>query len=143
MILPLVVVAIVRVALPVVVIITSVMSFCHMADFLIEPLVQFVMHLASHALLDLMLAFLCQGAICYLQIKNVLEVLCNRLKYLIAKMSATLDVLYPVLFVKEHIEPLELYQHLSKSRALFFNAQNIINSVCKTVSQRVMNSCTR
>jgi hypothetical protein len=65
-ILPLVVVAIVLVALPAVAIVTSVMLFCHMADLLIKQLAQFVTHLASHALLDLMLTFLCQGAISHL-----------------------------------------------------------------------------
>ncbi len=107
-ILPLVVVAIVLIASPAVAIVTSMTSFRHMADLLIIPLVQFVMHFASHALLDLMLAFLCQGAICYLRIKNVLKVLCDRLKRLIAKTLAALDVLHPVLFVKGHIKPLKL-----------------------------------
>ena len=46
--------------------VTSVMLFHHMADLLIVLLAQFVMHLTSHALLDLMLVFLCQGVICYL-----------------------------------------------------------------------------
>jgi hypothetical protein len=72
-ILPLVVVAIVLVVLPAVVIITSVTSFHHTADLLIKPLAQFVIYLASHALLNLMLAFLCQGAICYLGIKIFLK----------------------------------------------------------------------
>jgi hypothetical protein len=107
-ILPLVVVAIVLVASPAVAIVNSVTSFRHMADLLIEPFAQFMTHLASHALLDLMLALLCQGAICYLRIENVLEVLCDRLKRLIAKLLATLDVLHPVLFAKGHIEPLKL-----------------------------------
>jgi hypothetical protein len=107
-ILPLVVMVIVLVALPAVVIVTSVIVFRHTVDLLIEPLAQFVMHLASHTLLDLMLTFLCQGAICYLQIKNVLNVLCDRLERLIAKTSAALEVLHPVLFVKGHIEPLKL-----------------------------------
>jgi hypothetical protein len=107
-ILPLVVVAIVLVALPAVAIVTSVRLFCHMADLLIEPLVQFVTHLASHALLDLTLVFPCQGAICYLQIKNVLKVLCDRLECLVAKISTTLNVICPVLFVKGHVESLKL-----------------------------------
>ncbi len=67
-ILPLVVAAIVLVALPAVVIIISVRLFRHTADLLIKPLVQFVMHFTSHALLDLTLAFPCQGAIFNLQI---------------------------------------------------------------------------
>ncbi len=71
-ILPLVVVAIVLVSLPAVGTVTSVTLFNHTADLCIIPLVQFVMHLASHVLLDLTLAFLCQGAICYLQLKNIL-----------------------------------------------------------------------
>jgi hypothetical protein len=96
-ILPLVVVAIVFVALPAVATITSVTLFRHTVDLLIIPLVQFVTHLASHTLLNLMLAFLCQGASCYLQIKNVLKVLCDRLKRLVAKMLTSLDILPPVL----------------------------------------------
>jgi hypothetical protein len=107
-ILPLVVVAIVLVASPAVAIVTSVRSFHHTADLLIKPLAPFMMHLASHALLNLTLMFPCQGAICFLQIKNVLEVLCNRLKHLVAKMSTALDVLCPVLFVKGHVELLKL-----------------------------------
>jgi hypothetical protein len=62
-ILPLVVVTIVIVALPAVAIVTSVTLFCHTANLLIVPLAQFVTHFASHALLDLTLMFLCQGAI--------------------------------------------------------------------------------
>jgi hypothetical protein len=97
MILPLVAMVIVLVALPAVANVTSMTSFHHTTYLLIVPLAQFVMHLASHALLNLMLAFFCQGAICYLQIKNVLEVLCNRLECLIAKTLTALDVLCPVL----------------------------------------------
>jgi hypothetical protein len=108
-ILPLVVVAIVLVASPAVAIVTSVTLFHHTADLLIKPLAQFMTHLTSHVLLDLTLTFLHQGAICYLRIKNVLKVLCDRLKHLIAKTSAALDKLYPVLFVKGHIEPLKLW----------------------------------
>jgi hypothetical protein len=107
-ILPLVVVGIILVALPAVAIITSMTLFHHTADLLIVPLAQFVTHSASHALLDLTLAFLCQGSICYLRIKNVLEVLCNRLKHLIAKMPAALSVLHPVIVVKGQIKPLKL-----------------------------------
>jgi hypothetical protein len=107
-ILPLVVVAVVLTALPAVATVTSVMLFCHKADILIVPLAMFVMHLASHALFNLTLAFLCQVAICYLQIKDFLEVLCNRLEHLIAKTLAALDVLCPVLFVEGHIKPPKL-----------------------------------
>ncbi len=107
-ILPLVVVAIVLVALPAVAIATSVTSFHHAAALLIKPFAQFVMHLVSHALLNLTFKFLCQGVICYLQIKNVLKVLCDRLKRLVAKMSTALEVLCPVLFVEGHIKPLKL-----------------------------------
>ncbi len=65
-ILPLVVVAVVLVASPGVATVTSMMLFHHIADLLIVPLAQFAMHLASHALLNLTLAFLRQGAVCYL-----------------------------------------------------------------------------
>jgi hypothetical protein len=107
MILPPLVVVVVLTALPAVVTVTSVTSFCHKADLFVVPLAKFVTHLASHALFDLMLTFLWQGAICYLQIKDVLEVLCDRLEHLIAKTSAALDVLCPVLFVEGHIKPLK------------------------------------
>jgi hypothetical protein len=105
---PLVVVVIVLVASPAVAIITSVMSFCHTAGLLIVPLAQFMTHFASHALFDLTLSFLCQGAICYLRIKNVLKVLCDRLRHLITKTSSAFNILCPVLFVKGHIKPLKL-----------------------------------
>ncbi len=107
-ILPLVFVAIVLVALPAVVNVSSVRLFHHTADLLIEPLAQFVTHLAFYVLLNLMLLFPCQGATCYLQIRNVLEILCNRLKHHVAKTSTALDVLCPVLFVKGHVELLKL-----------------------------------
>jgi hypothetical protein len=107
-ILPFVVVVVVLAASTAVVIVTSMMLFCHKADLLIVPLAKFVTQLASHALFNLALMFLCQGAICYLQIKDVLEVLCDRLKRLIAKPLATLNVLCPVLFVEGHIKPLKL-----------------------------------
>ncbi len=106
-ILPLVVVAMVFVALPAVAIVTSVTSFHHTEDLLIVLLAQFVTHFKSHALLNLMFMFLYQGAICYLRTKNVLE-LCDRIECLIAKMLAALDVLCPVLFVKGHTKPLKL-----------------------------------
>jgi hypothetical protein len=105
---PLVVVAIVLVASSAVGIVTSVTLFRHTADLLIIPLAQFMMHLASHALLNLMLAYLSQGYICFLQIKNVLKVLWDRLERLIAKTSTTLNVLCPVLFVEGLVEPLKL-----------------------------------
>ncbi len=107
-ILPLVVVAVVLTVLPAMVTVTSMMLFCHKADLLLVPLAKFMTHLASHALLNLMFVFLCQGAICYLQIEDVLEVLCDRLERLIAKTSAALNVLHPVLFVEGHIKPLKL-----------------------------------
>jgi hypothetical protein len=107
-ILPLVAMAIVLVASPAVAIVTSVTLLRHTADLLINPLAQFMMHLAYHALLDLTLVFLCQGAICYLGIKNVLQVLCNRLERLVAKMLTALKVLCPVFFVEGHVKPLKL-----------------------------------
>jgi hypothetical protein len=106
-ILPLAVGAIVLVALPAVAIVTFVTLFHHTTHLLIVLLVQFTTHLTSHALLDLT-AFLCQGAICYLKIKNVLEVLCNRLKHLVAKTLTALNILSPVIFVEGHVEPLKL-----------------------------------
>ncbi len=107
-ILPLVVLAVVLTVLPAVATVTSVMSFCHKADLLVIPLAKFMTHLASHALLNLTFAFLCQGAICYLRIKDVLEVLSDRLERHIAKTLAALDVLCPVIFVEGHTKPLKL-----------------------------------
>ncbi len=81
-ILPLVVVTMIRVALPAVAIVTPLTLFCDTADLLVVLLPKHVTHLMSHAMLDLTLMFLHKGGICYLQTKNVLKVLCNRLKRL-------------------------------------------------------------
>ncbi len=108
MILPLLVVTMILVALHTVATVTPLTLFRDMADLLIASLPELMTHLASHAMLDLMLAFLHKGAICYLQIKNVLEVLCNRLKHLVTKMTSTLKILCVILRVEGHIEPLEL-----------------------------------
>ncbi len=56
-------------------VVTSVTSFCHVADLFIVPLVKLMMHVASDALLDLVFALLCQLSICNLRIVDVLEVL--------------------------------------------------------------------
>jgi hypothetical protein len=82
-----------------------------MADLLIISFSELVTHLTPHAILDLMLAFLCKGAICHLQIINVLKVLCNRLKRLVTKISSTLNILHAILRVEGHVKPLKL-QHL-------------------------------
>ncbi len=58
-ILPLVVVAIILIASSAVVTVISVMLFRDAANLLVIPLAQLVVHLASHALLNLVLAFLC------------------------------------------------------------------------------------
>jgi hypothetical protein len=57
-ILPLVVVTMIHVALPVVAIITHFTLFRDMVDLLIASLPERMMHLTSHAILDLMLVFL-------------------------------------------------------------------------------------
>ncbi len=107
-ILPLVVVAMILVALPAMGTVTSLMLFRDMADLLIVLLTELVTHLVSHTMLHLTLAFLCKGAVCYLQVENVLKVLCNRLKHLIAKTLPTLNILYTILGVEGHIKPLKL-----------------------------------
>ncbi len=76
-ILPLEVVMMVLVVPLVVMTVTSITMFCHMADLLIVLLAKCMTHLASHMLFDLTFAFLRQGAICYLQIEDVFEVLCK------------------------------------------------------------------
>jgi hypothetical protein len=65
-ILPLEIAAMVLIRPFVVMTVTSVTSFRHLVDLLIVPFAKLVTHLASHALLDLVFAFLCQGTICYL-----------------------------------------------------------------------------
>jgi hypothetical protein len=92
-ILPLVVVTMILVALPAVLTVTTLTLFRDTADLLIVPLMELVMHLEYHAMLDSMLVFLCKGAVCYLQVENVLKVLCDRLKRLVAKMLPTLNIL--------------------------------------------------
>ncbi len=108
MILPLEVVMMVLVVPLVVTTVTSVTLFRHMADLLIVPLAKFVTHLMSHALFDLMFAFLSQGVICYLWIEDVLKVLCEWLERLLAKTSAAFNVLCPVFLMERHIEPFKL-----------------------------------
>ncbi len=41
-------------------VVTSVTSFCHVADLFIVPLAKLMTHVASEALLDLAFALLCQ-----------------------------------------------------------------------------------
>jgi hypothetical protein len=76
---PLVVLTIIHPALPAVVTVTPVMLFHNMADFLLVMLLEHVVELMFCAILNLTLAFLCKGAICYLQVEDVLVVFCNRL----------------------------------------------------------------
>jgi hypothetical protein len=106
-ILPLVVVTMIPVALPAVATITPLTLFSDMADVFVVLLPEHMTHLTSHRMLDLMLAFLCKGTIYYFQIKNVLEVLCDRLKHLVTKRLPTLNILCAILRVEGHIEPLE------------------------------------
>ncbi len=107
-ILPLVVVTMICVALPAVATITPLMLFSDMVDLLIVLLPECMMHIAPHAMLSLTLAFLCKGAICNLQIKNFLKVLCNGRKRHVTKMLPTLNILCAILRVEGHVEPLEL-----------------------------------
>ncbi len=107
-ILPLVVMMIILVALPAVATVTSLTLFRDTADLLVVLLTELVMHLTSHAMLNLTIVFLRKGAIYYLQVKNVLKVLCNRLKRLTAKTQSTLNKLCAILGVEGHIKPLEL-----------------------------------
>jgi hypothetical protein len=65
-ILPLVIVTIVRLALPAVATITPMTLFHDMADILIKLPPECLMHLALHAMFNLTLAFLCKGATGYL-----------------------------------------------------------------------------
>jgi hypothetical protein len=90
---PLVVVIMERVASPTVVTVTPMTLFCDTRDLLAILFSELVTHLASHTILDLMLAFLCKGAICHLQVLYILEVLGNKLNHLVTKMSTTLNVL--------------------------------------------------
>ncbi len=60
MILPLEVGAMVPFRPSVVTVVTSVTSFCHVADLLIVPLAKLMTHVASDALLNLAFALLCQ-----------------------------------------------------------------------------------
>jgi hypothetical protein len=107
-ILPLVVVTMIRVVLPAVATITPLTLFRDMANLLVVLLPERMTHLMPHTMLNLMLAFLCKGAICYLQIKNVLKVLCDRLKHLVTKTLPTLNIVHAILRVEGHVEPLKL-----------------------------------
>jgi hypothetical protein len=104
-ILPLVAVMMILAALPAVATVISLTMFRETADLLVVLLIELMimMHLASHAMLDLKLVFICKGAICYLQGENVLKVHCNRLKRLVAKSLPTLNILCAILGVEGHI----------------------------------------
>jgi hypothetical protein len=84
-ILPLVFVTIILVASRAVATVTPMTLFCDTAGFLIILLPELMAHLGPHAILDLMLAFLHKGAICHLQVENVLKVLCDRVNHLVTK----------------------------------------------------------
>jgi hypothetical protein len=102
--LPIVVLTIIRLALPTVVAITPVMLFRNTADLLLVMLLQCVAELRFCAILNLVLTFPCKGAISYLQVEDVLEVLCNRLKYLVTKGPPTFNILCTILRVARHVE---------------------------------------
>ncbi len=87
---PLVVVMIIHLALPAVATVTPVTMFRDTADLLIVLPPERLTHLTLHAMLNLMLAFLPKGAICHLQVKNVLKVFCDRFKHLGTKTLPTL-----------------------------------------------------
>jgi hypothetical protein len=107
-ILPLVVMLIIRLALPAVATITPVTLFCDTMDLFIVSHPERLMQQRFRVMLNLTLAFLCKGAICHLQFKNVLKVFCGRLKRLVTKTLPILNILCTILRVEGHLEPLEL-----------------------------------
>jgi hypothetical protein len=88
--------------------VTLVTLFRDMADHLIVLPPERLTHLMLHAMFDLALAFLGKGDICFLQVKNILEVFCDRLKHLIAKTLSTFNILRVILRVEGHVKPLKL-----------------------------------
>ncbi len=88
--------------------VTRVTLFHDTMDFLLVTLLEGVMKLAFCTMLNLTHAFLRKGAIGNLQVENVLEVFCDRLKCLIAKASSAFNIFCIILRVERHVEPLEL-----------------------------------
>ncbi len=95
-------------ALSAVTAITPMMLVRNIVDLLLVMLIKRLARLAFCAILNLMLVFLCKGAINYLQVEDVLKVFCNRLEHLVAKMLPTFNVLGAVLGVERHVGPLNL-----------------------------------
>jgi hypothetical protein len=104
--LPLLVLTIVRPALPAMVAVTPM--FRDMEDLFLITLHECVAEIAFCVILNLMLAFPCKGAMGYLQVEDVLEVFCNRLKSLVAKVLPAFNILCAILGVVQHVEPLKL-----------------------------------
>jgi hypothetical protein len=97
-----------RVATLVAAIVVSVALICKMANLVVVAFCHLVAEFALCTKLDLLLMLLREGAVGHLRVEDVVEILGNSRKFLVAEASSTLEVPVAVLLMKGHVEPLDL-----------------------------------
>ncbi len=95
-----------RVATLVAAIVVSVALIREMANLVIVALRHLVAEFALRTKLDLLLPLLRERAVSHLRVVDVVEVLADRCKCLVAEALSTLKVPVAVLLMKGHIKPL-------------------------------------
>ncbi len=79
-----------------------------MANLIVIALRYLVVEFALRAKLDLLLLLLRERAIGHLRVVDVVKILADGRKCLVAETSSTLEVPIAVLLIKQHIKPLDL-----------------------------------
>ena len=97
-----------RVAMLVAAIVVSVALIRGMANLVIVALRHLMAELTLCTKLDLLLLLLCERAVGHLQVVEVVEVLGDSHRCLVAEASSTLEVPVAVLQMKGHVKPLDL-----------------------------------
>ncbi len=87
-------------------IVASIALVCKMANLVIVALCHLVAEFAFCAKLDLLLTLLCERAVGYLRIEDVVKILGDSRECLVAEASSALEVPSAVLLVERHVEPL-------------------------------------
>ncbi len=86
----------------------SIAPIREMANLVVVALRHLVAEFALGAKLDLFLSLLGERAIGHLRVVDVVEILADGRKCLVAETSSALEVPIAVLLVKRHVEPLNL-----------------------------------
>ncbi len=97
-----------QVATLVAAIVVSVALIREMANFVVVVLRHLVAEFTLCTKLNLLLMLFREGAVGHLQVEDVVEILGNCCKCLVAEASSTLDVPVAVLLMKGHVKPLDL-----------------------------------